>query len=287
MTDLYDPQSIEIVTEKIPMYVGFEMEFAGISVSDLEGCIPYDSRFRATRDDSIKVVESHICPSCKSPHMVVQDRFGAELVSPKTRVSGLQAALSTFEQIADEAKGYGAHINVTTACHVHIDARLFKPEDLKNTLEIYTSVENAAYRYFTGDLDEPRVLYIDLYNFAKSMRRFVQINLKHQGTNAFFNMHDKYWGWHVSTSDHSGNSRYTIEFRLFNATASREKLSEMISFAIGCSYLGLIGVQAGPPRYFIPDVASSMEEFTAVANITQIGMRLIEAKRDVAVINDA
>lgn len=280
---LYDPQSTEIDGSKIPPYVGFEVELAGLNVSDLEECIPFASGFTAVRDDSIKVVETEICPNCSEPHKVVIERYGAELVSPKIKISELDTALTTWSSIVTNARHYGAHVNVTTGAHVHVDASLFSQRDLARVLDIHVSVENAAYGFFTGDLKEPRVKYVDMYNFAKSMRRFVEVNRVREGDDAFLRMDDKYWGWYVSRSDHNGNCRYTIEYRLFNSTVDRDKLQEMIHFALGCSYLGLTGVKAGSPSYFRDGIEPDAESVQAVQSIVQIGGRLVNAACTVCV----
>ncbi len=280
---LYDPQSTEVDSSKIPPYVGFEVELAGLNVTDLEECLPCGSRFTAVRDDSIKVVETEICPNCSEPHKVVIERRGAELVSPKIRLSELDTVLDTWSSIVGSARDYGAHVNVTTGAHVHVDASLFSPRDLARTLDIHVSVENAAYAFFTGDLKEPRVRYVDMYNFAKSMRRFVEVNRVREGDDAFLRMDDKYWGWYVSRADHSGNCRYTIEYRLFNSTLDRDKLLQMIHFALGCSYLGLIGVKAGAPAYFRDGVEPDAESVQAVQSIVQIGGRLVNESSVVGV----
>lgn len=276
---MYALDKLEIKKELVPKYVGFEVELAGISTSSLVSLLHEnnaETECHVDQDDSIKMVSTKYCASCRKNHHVVMERWGAELVSPKLSLDKVEPILTEFNGLMKTAKEHGACVNITTGTHVHIDGELFDATALGRTLEIFCSVEDAAYKIFVGDIDEPRVKYVDISNFARSMRSFMEITYKRHGTEGFSMMADKYWGWYVSRMDHRGNPRNTVEYRLFNGTMQSARLRSMIAFALGCSYMGIVGVVPEPPHFFDITTELDRKQAQAVRDIVLLGMRILE-----------
>jgi hypothetical protein len=259
----------------IPEYIGIEVELANITTSTLAGLIPKGSGFMSVRDDSIKVVEDVKCTCCDAPHYVVKDRFGAELVSPKIHLSDLATHFNVISKILYAAALLNAKANITTGTHVHIDAAKLDDTALCNTFKTFCFTEDAAFKMFLGDLPVPRVLYSDLYNFSKSMRRFYEFDYVKNGSKAFDKMDSKYWAWYVSKAGHDGVPRYTVEYRLFNSTTNAKKILYMVLYALACSYLGVIGYDAPAPRFFAPDLPLNTEEGEYIKDLIRLGAKLV------------
>ncbi|MEA4922838.1 MAG: amidoligase family protein [Eubacteriaceae bacterium] len=169
-----------------------------------------------------------------------QPEYKVELVSPILCYEDIE----TLQEIIRLLFAAGARCNKSCGIHVHVDASAYKPQTLRNIINIVAAKEDLLYKAL--NVDPSRVCFCKKVNsdLIDSINRHRPKTMDELRT-----------AWYAefpyNTRGHYNDSRYhglnlhatftkgTIEFRLFNGTLHAGKIKTYIQLSLAISHQAL------------------------------------------------
>ncbi|GAA0109260.1 amidoligase family protein [Clostridium tertium] len=196
----------------------------------------YDSSIVAERKVAGKRVEAN-------------DEYKTEVVSPILTYDDIE----DLQELIRQLRNRGAIVNNSCGIHVHVGASSFKPQTLRNIVNIIASKEDILYKALK--IDPNRLRYckktnenlIEMINKKKprTMSQLADIWYAEDpyGRERHYN-NTRYHGLNL----HATFTKGTVEFRLFNSTTHAGEIKSYIQFCLAVTNQALNQKKASPRR---------------------------------------
>ena len=230
--------------EVIARYFGTESTYSGgyyqtYKVKDRQG-----RTWKATYDSSIvaqEKINGRIVPAT--------DDYQCEIVSPILTYEDM----SDLQEIVRQLRHKKAFVNNQCGIHIHIDAKKYTPQTLRNLVNIVASKEDILYKAL--QIDPARVRWCKKTNEnlirtinrrkPKTMEKLKDIWYADSGDNRTNHYNNtRYHGLNL----HSTFTKGTVEFRLFNSTTHAGEIKAYIQFCLALSHQALSQSKASARR---------------------------------------
>ncbi|SFS05873.1 amidoligase family protein [Anaeromicropila populeti] len=177
------------------------------------------------------------------------DDYKTEVVSPILTYEDME----TLQELVRKLRKGGGIINSSCGIHIHIGAEKFKPQTLRNIVNIIASKEDILYKAL--QIDPARLQYCKKTNekLLETINRRKPTTMKQ--LKEIWYAEDPY-----NTSRHYNETRYhglnlhatftkgTVEFRLFNSTLHAGEIKAYIQFCLAVTHQALTQKKATPRK---------------------------------------
>lgn len=232
----------------IGSYLGYDYFYVGGGYQEYHAKDSKDRVWKCVYDSSI------VAERCESGHRVrVPERdpefrdLKVELVSPICTYEDIELVQNLVKVLRSE----GAVVNQSTGIHLHIGAKDFSPQQLRNLVNIVASKEDLIYQALKVDS-------VRESNYCKKTDSDFLEKLNKQKPTTEKQLKDLWYNGQDGSRTHYHNSRYrclnlhsyfqkeTVEFRAFNSELNPEKIKAYIQFCMSITALAQNQKSASP-----------------------------------------
>lgn len=234
----------DMAANLIAEYFGTTSRYTGGGYQTYEAKDNKGRTWKAMYDSSIRPQRK-----ANGRRISADDDFKTEVVSPILTYEDLE----TLQEIIRKLRKAGAIVNPSCGIHIHVGAERFKPQTLRNIVNIIASKEDILYKSLQIDPDRLRFC-------KKTNEQLIEtINKKKPQTMAelktIWYAEDPY-----RTTAHYNSTRYhglnlhatftkgTVEFRLFNSTLHAGEVKAYIQFCLAVTNQALTQKKATPKK---------------------------------------
>ncbi len=167
-------------------------------------------------------------------------QYSVEVVSPIL----VYEDIKDLQEIVRQLRYAGAFVNQSCGIHIHIDAKPYTPETLKNLVNLMAQKEDILYKALKVSFERLRYCQkvnerlIDVINRKKPKTLEALADMWYVGTISSRTAHyneSRYRGLNL----HATFTKGTVEFRLFNSTMHAGEVKAYIQFCLAVNYQAL------------------------------------------------
>ena len=235
----------EIAAETVAKYFGTTANYVGGDYKAYEVKDNTDRIWKLMRDGSIKperISDGRNYEDGIARTVTADDEYKVEFVTPILHYEDIE----TLQKIVRKLRKAGGFVNTTCGMHVHIGAKKFTPQTIRNLVNMVASKEDLMYKAL--NVHENRKSFCGKTNqrFLKALndeKPTTMAQLKALWYDEPENCRWRHPRYHSSRYTicnlHAFFTKKTIEFRIFNATMHAGEVKAAIQFCLALTHLAL------------------------------------------------